>query len=79
MYPIHTQEAMPCHTYGSSGVKSAGSRVNCGSKFDIRSVSSGSNVGIYGGMISFCASFSSQQNRSQIRVECDGFMENECG
>lgn len=44
-------------TYGSSGVKSAGSRVNWGSKFEVRSVSCGSNVGMKGGGISFWASF----------------------
>lgn len=44
-------------TYSSSGVSIAGSRVNCGSKLDVRSASAGSNVGIKGGGISFCASF----------------------
>lgn len=44
-------------TYSSSGVNIAGSRVNWGSKFDVKSASLGSNVGIKGGGISFCASF----------------------
>lgn len=40
------------HTYVSSGVNSAGSRVNCGSKLHVKS-SLPSNVGTYGGITSF--------------------------
>lgn len=45
-------------TYVSSGVKSAVSLVNWGSKFVAKSGSAGSNDGIKGGCTSFCESFS---------------------